>query len=128
MRSNADTMLRLMRHYDLSLPRLVTLIFVDRLGAATITDIQRHLNLSLGTTSHIVDQLVEHGYVSRVENPIDRRCKQVALTETGQALVAEVKRARVEELARRLADMPPALLTRTLETLDEVTAFLQNHR
>jgi DNA-binding MarR family transcriptional regulator len=120
LRSSADTVLQIMRRHDLSMPRVVALMYVDRLGAATITDIKEHLNLSLGTTSHIVDQLVENGYVSRVEDPSDRRCKQVALTEQGHRLVGEVRQARVEELSRRLAEMPDEQLERALETLQAV--------
>src|SRR5215212_3686000 len=88
-RLSACNILRLMQREDLSMPRVVTLLQLQRLGAASISDISAHLNLSLGTTSHLVEQLVAGGFVSRGEDPADRRHKQVALTERGAAFVVE---------------------------------------
>ncbi|MDD4771719.1 MAG: MarR family transcriptional regulator [Bacteroidales bacterium] len=40
--------------------------------------------------SRLVDRLFEKGYVSRVENPTDRRQKAVAITEAGLQLLSEM--------------------------------------
>lgn len=125
MRYSMGDVLKLLRREDLSMPRLVALMYVDRRGAASISDINEYLNLSLGTTSHIVDQLVCGGYASRTEDPHDRRLKQIALTPTGQAFVEEVKRTRVAEMARRLEDLPPDTLERALAAMGDVVEHLR---
>lgn len=125
MRYSASDMMRLMRREELSMPRLVSLMFLDRQGPASISDISEYLNLSLGNTSHLVDQLVCGGYVTRTEGPNDRRLKLVTLTQRGQSFVEEVKRVRVEELARRLEQLPAPVLETVLDAISEVVAHLR---
>jgi DNA-binding MarR family transcriptional regulator len=123
-RSSVAGLLRLLRQTGLSMPRAVTLLFLDREGEASISDISNYLNLSLGNTSHIVNQLVCEGYVTRMEDSTDRRQKVVQLTAKGATFVEEVKLARSEELARRLEGMPAPLLSSTLTVMAEVNAYL----
>lgn len=124
-RSVCDTM-RILRRVELSMPQLVTLWFLRRSGTATISDIREHLNLSLAATSHLVDRLVISGIVSRNEGVLDRRHKEVMLTETGIALLDEIELARVAELAQHLARMPQPQLGVTIDALAEVLAFLHS--
>jgi DNA-binding MarR family transcriptional regulator len=121
---SAGELMQLMRREELSLPRMVALIYVDEHGAASITQLSEHLNLALGTTSQVVDQLVCAGFAARTENPHDRRHKQVTLTPKGGAVVAEFRRLRAEELARHLSELPAPLLAQTLAVMEQVTAYL----
>jgi DNA-binding MarR family transcriptional regulator len=125
MRHSARDMLCLMQREDLSMPRVTALMMLDRCGVASISAVSQHLNLSLGATSHLVDQLVERGFVTRAEATEDRRQKHLALTAAGRALAAEVRRARTEELARRLEQLPAPLLESALAALAEVQAQLR---
>ena len=124
MRHTACDMLRLLQREDLSLPRLVTLMFIGRHNQASISDIAEHLNLALGTTSHLVDQLVAANFVVRYENPDDRRLKYVQLTERGHTLVGEVQRIRVTELTRRLQYLPESLQQRLVDVMREAIEVL----
>lgn len=124
-RSVRDTMC-ILRRVELSMPQLVTLWFLRRCGTATISDISEHLNLSLAATSHLVDRLVGNGIVSRSEGVLDRRHKEVMLTDTGSALLDEIELARVGELAQHLSKMPQPQLGVTIDALAEVLAFLHS--
>jgi len=126
MRHSACDTMRIMRRAELSMPQLVALWFVRRAGTATISDIREHLNLSLPATSHLVDRLVVGGFVTRNEATIDRRHKDVMLTDAGRALLDEIEQARVAELAQHLATMPPEQLSTTVGALADVLAFLQS--
>lgn len=116
--------LHILQEANLSLPRLVALTYLKRAGTATISELSEHLNLALGTTSHLVDQLVQSGYVERREGADDRRQKQVRLTDAGQDLVAQVRRARSDEIVRRLSELPPDLIERFSMVLDELLVAL----
>ncbi len=105
---------------NLSLPRLVALTYLQCHGAATISELSEHLNLALGTTSHVIEQLVQSELAERREAAGDRRHKQVTLTAAGAAIVASVRRARLDETIRRFTDLPPALLIRLNDVLSEV--------
>lgn len=125
LRYSAADLLRLMQREELSMPRAVALKFLNCEGTASISDISDYLNLSLGNTSHIVDQLVCSGYVTRAEDATDRRLKLVALAPKGQAFVQEVEQVRIEEMARRLQRLPAPLLETALGVLSEVLDHLQ---
>ncbi|MFO7168991.1 MAG: MarR family transcriptional regulator [Chloroflexota bacterium] len=118
-------LLCLMQREDLSLPRLTTLMMLSRRGAASVSDISEHLNLSLGATSHLVDKLVDAGLCTRAEDPEDRRQKHIALTDAGRQMVDEVRRLRVEEMARRLEGLPEPLLASALDVLTAMDAHLR---
>jgi DNA-binding MarR family transcriptional regulator len=120
IKHSACDMLRMMRQADLSMPRVAALMFVARRRATSISDISEHLNLALGTTSHIVDQMVEAGLVERQENPLDRRLKHITLTERGQVCMEQFQQARVADLARRIEVLPEPLLGRLRDVLTDV--------
>lgn len=128
MQASAQDMLRLLQREDLSMPRMAALLMLHRCSAATISDISRHLNLSLAATSQLIDKLVDGGLVTRREHPHDRRHKHVTLTESGLAIAEEVQRLRVEELSRRLAELPPPLLDTAHAVLSDVLAHLRASR
>lgn len=124
MRNTTDDMLQLMRREGLSMPRMAAVMFLSKRGVASIGDINEHLGLSLGTTSHIVDQLVEAGFVVRRECTDDRRQKLVTLAERGEAFVAEWHAARAADFSRQISGLPDPLLERLLDVLRDVMAEL----
>ncbi len=109
-RASATDVLWLLQREGLSLSRALALMFLAQEKTASISDISSYLNLSLGNTSHIVEQLVCGGYVTRTEVIHDRRLRQVMLTTKGLTFVQEIKQVRIRDLAQRLECLPMALL------------------
>jgi DNA-binding MarR family transcriptional regulator len=104
--------LQILQGANLSMPRLVALMFLRRRGCATISELSAEINLALGTTSQAIDQLVHSGFVERREDPADRRHKLITLTPQGVAIAEQVRQVRVAEVARRLSALPPELCAR----------------
>jgi DNA-binding MarR family transcriptional regulator len=125
MQHSADDLLQLLRRENLSMPRVVALMFLSRKGGSTISEIGDHLNLTLGTTSQIVEQLVEGGFVERREGREDRRQKLVTLSARGQQAVDAVRAARVSEMSRQLGRLPEPLLEQMLTIMNDVVLHLQ---
>lgn len=117
--------LQILQGANLSMPRLVALLYLQRRGSATISGLSEHLNLALATTSQAIDLLVQAGLVERHEDTRDRRHKLITITPDGAAIVARVRQARLDETARRLADLPPDLAARLSDVLTEVLTALQ---
>ncbi|NTV63079.1 MAG: MarR family transcriptional regulator [Oscillochloris sp.] len=117
--------LKLLRETDMSLPRFVTLSYLYKSGAASISQICDYLNLALGTTSHVVDQLVQSGYVERREAEQDRRHKEVTLTTKGREVVELFRDLRLNETSQQLARLNPELNARLALVLEEVIAELR---
>ena len=82
--------------FDFSLPQMATLLLLDEEGELTIKQIAELVGRSVSATSRLLDQLVERGMVSRREDERDRRAKRVAITESGQALIATLEQRRAE--------------------------------
>lgn len=117
--------LHILQGANLSMPRLVALMYLRRRGCATISELSAELNLALGTTSQAIDQLVHSGLVERREDPADRRHKLITLTPQGAAIAEQVRQVRVDETARRLGVLPPELLARLGAALSEALDALQ---
>ncbi|MGE4434552.1 MAG: MarR family winged helix-turn-helix transcriptional regulator, partial [Bacteroidales bacterium] len=69
--------------------------------------------------SRLVDRLFEKGYVSRVENPTDRRQKAVEITEAGLQLLSEMLgcERRVDSMLSNLSLEEVTELNRLLDKI-----------
>ena len=65
--------------------------------------------------THILDELIEKGYVQKAQNPDDRREYLIHLTEKGQQLIPKIKEAMQQLLDVAFADVSE----------DERTTFLK---
>ena len=125
MRNDTDMLLRFLKREDMTLSLLSALCVVERQGKVSIGELGTTLDFSLANASLLVDKLVCNGCVTRVEDMQDRRQKLVQLTPKGHALVAELRSARADDVARHLRQLPPDVLLRTLTVLREVTTELE---
>ncbi|WP_336206833.1 MarR family winged helix-turn-helix transcriptional regulator [Nonomuraea sp. LPB2021202275-12-8] len=103
---------------NLTMRQLKVIMVVAINGSATGQDLAHNLGVALGTVTGIVDRLVAHGFVSRHEDPHDRRVRRVELTETGAKLMEEINDAGLQHY-RQIMDH---LDTDTLRCLDVVTS------
>lgn len=57
---------------------------------ATLAELSRHLLVTAGNITGLIDRMEDQGYVNRIPDPDDRRVTRVQLTESGDRLAAEV--------------------------------------
>jgi DNA-binding MarR family transcriptional regulator len=88
---------------DLTMPQFKALICVVKNHGATSGQIARGVGVGLSTVTGIVDRLAEQNFVTRREDPIDRRITRVLPTESGQTLVDELLRYRNEVITNILS-------------------------
>ncbi len=89
-----------------SVPQIRALSFIRRNPASTLTTVSEYLAVSNATTSSIVDRLVKKGLVTRSEDPKERRCLQLSLTQKGQDEYRVVEQVAIAELTRVLMRLP----------------------
>jgi DNA-binding MarR family transcriptional regulator len=75
---------------NLTMQQLKVLLLLSRHDGMASQELTRHLGVSLATLSGIVDRLVAQGYVSRAEDPHDRRIRRIHLAPAGRAAMAEI--------------------------------------
>lgn len=73
---------------DINLTRYVLLLFLNRHGEMTQTDIQKELQINSSAISRHLKGLEDSGYVSRVRNPDNNREVMVKLTDFAKKKVA----------------------------------------
>jgi DNA-binding MarR family transcriptional regulator len=66
--------------------KVLTMIAIDP-DKATGHELAAQLKVSVATMSGLVDRLVEHGMVSREEDPTDRRVRRLSVTSEGNATI-----------------------------------------
>jgi len=71
--TSAGDMLSIMAESGLTMPQIVTLHVLRRAGSYTVSAIAERLRLSKAATSHLIEQLVVKGFVTRIEDSVDRR-------------------------------------------------------
>lgn len=71
----------------------------------TISEVAEYLLITHSAASRAVDRLVRDGFVSRAENPADRRQKQLLLTEKGTALLENLNSIWASGVERLVASL-----------------------
>jgi DNA-binding MarR family transcriptional regulator len=89
----------------LTLPQMVTLFAIRGAGTCRMSELAEITQQSAGTLTGIVDRLIEDDLVGRVRDVDDRRVVQVTLTAQGEERVAQVERARREDMERMLQQL-----------------------
>ena len=116
---------RLRERFDTTLPRFDLMSQLWRYpGGLKMNELSRHLMVTGGNVTGIVDLLEKEGQVERAAEPADRRAYRVRLTRAGRKAFGEMARAHEEWILELLAGMPrkeQAEVFRLLGRLKEVT-------
>jgi DNA-binding MarR family transcriptional regulator len=104
----------------LSMVNLHVLMALAHGGPMPMHAIAESLDVSQASTTGIIDRMEVLGYVTRGRDDTDRRVVNVALTEAGHELIADMaseRRERLTQLLATMADDDLAALTRGLHAL-----------
>lgn len=80
---------------------------LDQLGPVRLTELACALGLDPSSVSRQVSGLERSGWVSREEDPSDGRATRLRLTPSGADVVAVLREARAEALARVTPEWTP---------------------
>jgi DNA-binding MarR family transcriptional regulator len=94
--------------------KVLTMIAIDP-DKATGHELAAQLKVSVATMSGLVDRLVEHGMVTRGEDPADRRVRRLTVTPEGSATI--------RSLLSSAGTMPTPVLRRL--ALEDLRALVQ---
>jgi DNA-binding MarR family transcriptional regulator len=119
MTATGRDLFRAIEELDLSLSQIKILDLLSQPDPpTTLRAVSDVLGLSLPAVSRAVDGLVKRGFVSRDEDPSDRRCKLIAVTAKG-------RRSGEQLLAIRAAGMRKFVATLEPEERDALAAGLR---
>lgn len=125
-RYDRGNLLRVMEESGLSMTQCKALLELGGLGRETeprqVGDLAETFGVSVPSMSRAVDALVKAGLVTRVENPDDRRGRQVEITAKGKQLVETmvvVRQAGMESFAASLTTAQRRKLDAAVDSLME---------
>jgi len=101
MKGEQSELFELIAQLDLTMAQMRGLFVLDTSDhALALTELAPRMGLSVAAAGRAVDGLVRHGFVSRSEDPVDRRIKRLALTGDGRAALERINAARLAGLRR----------------------------
>lgn len=102
---------------------------VEAQAPLRVSELARGMGLDSSTVSRHIRNLEENGYLSRTDDPDDRRATRIGLTERGRAVLDESMRARAAIIDAATADWSEAdretlmtLMTRLADSIDRQAA------
>ena len=101
------------------------LLFLDEQGSATVGEVQDYLYLSPSTTSAVIAELEETGFVTRSRSAQDNRVVIVELTPAGRAMAQKSPVGGIALLRRRLDTLPDERLQCIVEALSDIMALME---
>ena len=113
-----QTMLKLADDYDLTMPQLYTLLFMDPKEPLKMSDVAQLLVCDPSNVTGIIDRLFARELAARVDKPGDRRVKMVQLTPAG----IKVRNQVIERIMER---QPPVFDRLTPDQRQDLTNLLQ---
>ena len=97
---------QLRSRFATTLPRFDLMAQLERYpGGLNMSALSRHLMVTGGNITAIVDQLAREGLVERLAEPGDRRAFCIRLTRSGERSFAEMARAHEEWVVELLAGL-----------------------
>ena len=94
-------------------------------GPATVGQVQMFLHRSASTTSALIAQLEEMGFVTRTRSKLDNRVVIVELTDTGMDIATDTPLGGLPLLRRQLAGMPEARLEEIQSVLVQIAGLME---
>jgi DNA-binding MarR family transcriptional regulator len=116
--------LALLHHSGLSPAQVVTLQLLGRRGARPVSEVGSRLQLSASAVSHLIERLVQSGFIRRWEDQKDRRVRRIELTDRGAAMAERLTEALSAELGEGLGVLSLETQERLLSVIEKVIAEL----
>lgn len=99
--------------------------FLLESGRATVSQVGAFLHNSASTTSTLIAQLEEAGYVTRSRSESDNRVVIVTLTPAGEEIAAQAPFGGLPLLRRRLSKLPDERLHQINDVLAQLIQLME---
>lgn len=107
---------------DLTISQLKSLIYIYSEGKANYRQLAEALDVTPSVVTGVVDRLISHELISRVDNPEDRRTQWLVVTEKGEAILDNIRQEGIKGVSHildTLSDDDMSALVQGLSALIE---------
>ena len=131
MHRSMQNLNRFSKESGISMSQIFALTFVHHQGTCGVSDLGEGLGVSNAAASQLIDKLVQQTMIERIEDPADRRSKQISLTVKGIQLIKDSLVARYSwfhELKDNLSEDEKTQVISTLNLLIDKSKGLETIR
>ena len=104
----------------LRLPQFRTMLFLEKSGKITVSDLSRYLNVTRATMSVLINHLIKARIVESISNPQDKRSFYIRLTKSGLSRL-ELAKSEVALVEEKISH---GFSGETIEALNKVVSSL----
>ena len=117
---------KIQKEYGVSIPQVLCLSFLHKTSnyQATQGEIREFLNLNSSTVSGIINRLEKKGMLARLPKSGDKRVVNIALTSTGDNLLATIPSLLHEQLSEKLQKLDIEELSKVEDGLETLVRIL----
>ena len=122
---------RFVKTTGLSMPQFSILMQLHYKGSCGMSEISERSNVTAAAASQLVEKLVQSELIERMEDPNDRRAKQLSLSKKGAKLVEqgiEERHRWMDELAVNITPEESGLVVEALEILIRAAGHLEEKK
>ncbi len=122
---------RFVKTTGLSMPQFSILMQLHYKGSCGMSEISERSNVTAAAASQLVEKLVQSELIERMEDPNDRRAKQLSLSKKGAKLVEqgiEERHRWMDELAGNISAEESGLVVEALEILIRAAGHLEEKK
>ena len=106
------------RPVEISMQQFRALGIVNHHPGASLSVVAAHLGLTTASACKLIDTLVKHELVTRVDSPEDRRKVMLDVTETGQRALGIARKAALGRLAEVFDSLDEADKSAVIRAMD----------
>ena len=104
----------------LRIPQFRAMLFLEKSGKITVSDLSRYLNVTRATMSVLVNELLKADIVESIKNPKDKRSFYMRLTDSGLRRLSLAKR-EVELVQEKISS---EFTPETISTLNQIVTSI----
>lgn len=100
--------------------------YINSIKRCRATDIANMMEVKPSAVTLMIDRLESHKWVTRSQDPYDRRVVVIEMTDEGKNILAKAKKISDEVVKRYLAHLSPEDLSRLLEIYEKLERIVND--
>lgn len=113
------------KKYDITRTQQIIMLSLSVSGTLTMSQLAAKINTSNEQATRAVAQLVDRGFIVRMQNPDNRRVINIKLTEEAQVFFHKMKNEILDDLIGKFKDIPDDEMESLSQSLAQVSSVLK---
>lgn len=113
------------KKYDVTRTQQIIMLSLSVSGTLTMSQLASKINTSNEQATRAVAQLVDKGFIVRMQNPNNRRVINIKLTDKATAFLKKMKTEMLDDLLSKFSDISEEEMNKLNESLAEVSKILK---